>query len=348
MLMTGMIAKILIILAGIQVGIVIGCSSSIMRTESPVPIVSAVAPVDVTPTPSETRTDCPNPETGWKIEKLNGNVKSIRNEEIEYGYGSRAKEVTRIVTFKPNGDYIKIDERQFYRVEDHRKIPKPTFVFDKDCRVLERRTPKNPTREAGATRTVYSYTQSGILKEEATYDPQNRLLWKSVLTLDDKDKVIEENQTIQEHPEHFRPKRYDVYRHTKALYKNDAAGNMIEEISYKYDGTLYATYRQSYDSANRLIRKLRLDHKNRPITLAIYKFDDSGILQEELKYSSSTYSSVDDLIPGTLDSDFGMFQDGNRIVYAYDQKSNWIKKSEYDLSKAGKLQHLTFRIIVYY
>jgi hypothetical protein len=309
---------------------------------------STIAAASTAPTLAEIRTDCSDRETGWKIEKLNGKVKSLQEEQIEYGYGSGKKELTRLVTFGPSGDYLKDDHRQYFRVVDYSKIDKPTFVFDKDCRVLERRDPKRPDRLAGASRSVFSYTPSGTLQESATYDPEGRLLWKSVATLDKNERVIETNDMIQEHPEHYNPKRYDVYRHTRRLYKLDDAGTQIEEISYDWQEKLYAIYKRAYDPAGRLVWELRLDHKNRPINLNIYKYDEAGVLQEELKYSSASYSGLDELVPGTLDSGYGNFQDGRRITYEYDQAKNWIKKTEFDFAENGKLSRATYRTLVYY
>lgn len=324
-----------------QLGFILSCSSLVSEASTGRPTASP------TPTP-QTRTDCENPETGWKLERLNGKVRSLKEEEIEYRYGSGEKELTRLVTFASNGDYLKDDQPAHFSSVDYSKIPKKTFVFDKDCRVLERHDPKRPDRLAGASRTVFSYTATGTLKEEAVYDPEGRLTWKSVATLDTNERVIERNNSIQEHPEHFRPPRYDVYRHTRSLFKFDDAGNQVEHISYNWKGELYATYKSTYDSERRLISKLRLDHKQRPIDLNLYRFDNDGVLLEEINYTSRGYSGLDELIPGTLDSGYGKFQDGYRIVYEYDKSKNWVKKSEFHLAENGKLARVTFRTLVYF
>ena len=305
--------------------------------------ISPIASPTAVPSP-KTHGDCENPETGWKIEKLNGKVKSLQEYEIEYGYGDHKKEQTRLVTFKPDGSYIKVDERSFYTVRDYRKLPKPKFVFDGECRVTER----TGSGESGTTRTVISYTPSGDVLQKAIYDLDGRLLWKSDATLDDKGRVIETNETIQVHPEHFNPKRYDIYRHTRSLYKFDDANNVAEQIDYKYDGTLYATYQRVYDTQHRLVRELWLDHKARPIDLVINKRNEAGVVEEELKYTSFEYGQVDELLPGKLDSGYGMFQHGRRIVYEFDKQNNWIKKTEFDLDEGPKLDHVTFRTILYY
>jgi hypothetical protein len=302
-----------------------------------------------TPTPAVNEKQCESPESGWKIEKLNGKVKAIKEEETEYFQGKASKAITRLVTFQDSGDYEKIDDRKYLNSKDYSKTPKPIFSFDDNCRVVERRGPDRNS-EWGVTRTVFSYSPGGVLKEHAIFDSEGRLLWKSLTTLDEKDRPIEENDTIQVHPEHFNPKRYDVYRNTRSVIKNDEAGNNVEQVDYKYDGTLYATYQRAYDSSNRLIRLTRVDDKGRNIDQSIYKYSQNGQLLEELKYSSFTYSGQrgEDLVPGTINSGYGMFQDGSRTTYEYDKSDNWVKKTKYDLSDGGKLSLVTVRTITYY
>ena len=333
--------KVLAMITVVQLAVIPGCSSLVLKASNELLIASPAS------TP-KTRSDCDSPETGWKIEKLNGKVKSLQEEEIEYRYGPRKKELTRLVTFGPDGDYLRDEQRKYYSVVDYSKINKPSFIFDKQCRVLEKRDPKRPDRMAGATRSVFSYMPGGTLTEESIYDSEGRLLWKSVAVLDKNERVIETDQTIQEHPEHYNPKRYDVYRNTKSLYKLDNTGNQVEEISYNWEGKLYATYKRAYDSARHLTRELRLDHKNRPIDLKIYRFTETGVLQEELQYTSAGYSDIDELIPGTLDSGYGLFQDGYRIVYEYDKANNWVKKTEFDLARKGEISNMTYRSLAYY
>ncbi len=341
-----MFPKALKILLVIHLGIVGSCALFTLDLVSVT--ASSIASAETAPTPSPTRTDCDDPETGWKLEMLNGKVKSLSEEKIEYGYGDHKRELIRLITFKPNGDYIRDDQREFYRNIDYTKIAKPIFVFDENCRVIERRDSKRPDRMAGATRSVFSYTPSGTLKEQTIYDSEGRLEWKSVATLDKNERIIETKEMIQEHPEHFKPKRYDVYRYTKSLFKLDDLGNQVEEIGYDWKGNLYATYKRTYDSGRRLTRELRLDNKNRPIDLTISKFDDAGLLLEELRYTSSTYSGLDELIVGTLDSGYGMFQDGRRIAYEHDKNNNWVKKTEFDLNEGKKIDNITFRTLTYY
>lgn len=333
-------AKLLIVIVTMQLGFVPSCFSSSLSEAS-----TGVATASPTPKPL---TDCDNPDNGWKLEKINSKVKELREEEIEYHRQTPEKELTRLVTFGPTGDYVKDDQRQYYRLIDYGKFEKPTFVFDKDCRILERRDPKRPYLIAGATRTVYSYTPSGILTEEAIYDSEGHLQWKSVAVLDKKERIIEHKITSQEQPEHFNPERHDVYNHSRRLYELDISGNQIKEISNNTEGKFHGIYKRVYDSSRRLVRELRLDHKKRPIELAMFKFDEAGVLREELRYDSSGYSGPDKLMPGKLNSGYGMFQEGYRITYEYDTSNNWIKKTEFDLATRGKLSRVTSRTFVYY
>ena len=335
-----MLLKIFLIVTTLYLGAVLDCSIPPATDQ----IVSdAPNLTETSPTPTATRTDCEYPETGWKKEKLSGQVKSLREEEIEYGYGDHKRQLKRLVTFRADGHYIKDDEKESYRVDDYTKIPDAKITFDDNCRVIER---NGADRENGA---VISYSPSGKVLQEAIYDTESRLVWKSEATLDEHGYVVATDETIQVHPEHFTPKRYDIYRHTRSVYENDSRGNPTKQLDWKYDGTFYATYLMAYDDQNRLIRKLRRDDKDRPIDLTKYSFDELGRLTEEWRYDSSEYGrSMDELLPGIIDSGFGIFQTGYRIAYEFDKYNNWTKKTEYDLTKGGKLGTETFRTLTYY
>ncbi len=296
---------------------------------------------------------CKSPEkTGWELENLRGKTKILRVEEIHYDYEKPKRELEKQVTFDSHGNYTRM-VWHFGPDIDYRTLPKPIFVFDSNCRQLER---KGVAGEWGMTKTTYAYTESGKLKEEIIYDLQNRLLWKAVSIFDKNDRVAETDKTIQVHPEHFKPLRYDVYRDTKSFYKYDDGGNLIEQVDYKYDGTLYATYVRAYDDDNRVVRLTRFDGQGRNIDQSIYEFDNNGILHQEYKYNSSTYIGFGDtanLEPATIDSGFGMFQVGTKIIYEYDKWNNWIKRTEYDVLQENKktsfkLQMTTFRTITYF
>lgn len=293
------------------------------------------------------RKDCKSPEkTGWEIEGLKGRVKELKDEAINYEYGPRKKELKRKIIFDSSGNYVKYEDKEFFRSEDFfTKRPTPTFSFDNNCLVLERR---GLYPDWGMTRTTYSYTAAGVLKEETIFDSQDRLLWMSLSELDGNGRPIEKKKKVQVHPEHFNPKRFDVYRETKSFFKYDDKGNMVEQVDFDFEGKLYATYRRAYNDANKLIRLTRLDHKGRLIDQSIYKFDESGRLAEEFKYFSASYSGVDELIPGKVDSGFGLFQQGSRIIYEYDKNDNWSKRTEYSLDKGEEMSSETFRTLVYF
>lgn len=290
--------------------------------------------------------DCPSPDkSGWEIEELKGSVRLLKEEAIDFSYRLHSKELKRQMTFDRSGNYKTYEDKEFPSKENDLTSETPTFKFDSACHVVERR---GLSGEWGMTRTTYSYAPTGALKEETIYDLQDRMVWRSVSELNDSGKPTETKDTIQVHPEHFNPKRFDVYRETKSYFKYDAKGNLIEQVDYKYDGSLYATYHRVYDDANRLIRLTRLDDKERGIDQSIYKFDKVGKLIEERKYTSFEYSDVDDLVPGKIDSGFGLFQHGSRIVYEYDKNDNWVKRTEYDIDKAQKLRLITFRTLFYF
>jgi len=294
---------------------------------------------------------CVSPEkSGWELEGLKGNVKILRTEEIHLNYIKPKRELVKQITFDSEGNYVEtIEPMMLTKVYKHTE-PKPIYTFDANCRPIER---KGLYGEWGMTKTTYLYNGSGKLKERAIYDSEGRLLWKAVYNFDNKGNLTEEIETIQVHPEHFRPPRYDVYRITRSTFKYDEKGNMIENVDYKYDGSLYATYFREYDAKGRVIKLTRTDGKGRLQDQSLYKYADGDILLEEDKYTSFEYYANDEMIPGKIYSGFGMFQHGSKIVYEYDKRGNWTKETQYDVRQdkgetSYELDMITYRAITYF
>jgi len=228
--------------------------------------------------------------TGWEREELKGKVKSIRIEELQHTYGSGKRELEKQITFDPEGNCLRTVNPDAVEKEYSCREPKPSYAFNASCNPTER---VGLAGEWGITKTTYLYNEEGKLKEQAVYSSEDGiLLWKVVYVYDDKGDAVEEARTIQEHPEHFRPPRYDVYRTTRSAFKHDERGNVIEELSYKYDGSLYARYVRAYDTGNRFIKTQR--------------FDKEGKLEEE---HTLTYDSYGNLINEQSYRDYGYIWD---------------------------------------
>src|ERR1043165_8776526 len=104
-----MFAKPILFFLASQFFVALSCYRPDVASSNQHPDVTATS-IQADPTPESTRTDCENPENGRKKEKLNGRVKLLREEEIEYAYGAHKIELKRLITFRPDGRYIKDDE----------------------------------------------------------------------------------------------------------------------------------------------------------------------------------------------------------------------------------------------
>ena len=180
-------------------------------------------------------------------------------------------------------------------------------------------------------RTTYGYDDNRNKIEEALFFPDGTLESRQKYTLDAKGDIVEEISAEQVHPEHFNPKRYDAYVTTKRTFKRDDRGNAIEEKHFYPDGSLYGTWVYTFDSADRLIKTVRTDKKNRLEDLKIKFFDDAGRLLEELSYSNSCYTKNDEMCEGSLNTDIGVFNTGWKTVFTYDAQDNWVKQIEYQI-----------------
>ena len=153
--------------------------------------------------------------------------------------------------------------------------------------------------------------------------------------------VIEETTTTQVHPEHFTPKRYDVYVTTKAAYKYDARRNMIEEKHFSQNGAVSITWFYNYDEQDRLIKKSRLDNLGRLEDQSFYEYHANGSLLVELEFHNFCITRDGEFCKGNISSGDGFFHYATKIKYDYDSQGNWVKQTE--LHMDGELKRPTWQ-----
>lgn len=310
--------------------------------------------------PTITQTDgkqcIPATESDWQSQVLKGKVKTARtfktwfskNEKIgkivegkqeleeEFRYDSKGNQVawknTNYLPANPENEITSAytcDGKSIAEVK----------LLKKDGSVIER--------------TTYGYNDSGNKIEEAVFFPNGTLERLEKYTLDAKGNIIEEISTQQIHPEHFNPKRYDAYVTTKRTLKHDDRRNAVEEKHFYPDGSLYGTWVYTFDNADRLIKTVRTDKKNRLEDLKIKILDDAGRLLEELSYSNSCYTKDDEMCEGSLNTNIGVFNTGWKTVFIYDAQDNWIKQIEYQIfekngEKSFEPSTALYRRLTYY
>jgi len=275
-------------------------------------------------------------ETDWQVDALFGRVKKIRTYKTWFKKDDRTGRVVEgergleeEATYDSSGN-------QTAR-KNTNELPGGTEVLTpaRTCDSTQRTTEVRYSRPDGSLvlRITYAYDDKGHRIEEAHYFPDGTLEWQANYLLDERGNILEEVLTEQVHPEHFRPKRYDVYVTTNRIFKYDARNNPIEEKHLYPDGSLYGTWVRSFDGRDRLIKEIRTDKQARPVDLTINTYDSRGKLVEETHYSNFCYNRDGSMCEGTLTTEAGVFYYGTKTTYESDPTGNWIKQIEYTINE---------------
>jgi len=286
--------------------------------------------------------------------ELSGRVKMVRRYKT-WNIGVTKPELEEEVRFDRDGNEVASKHPNELAVDDEEE-----FRVEYECEGTRVLAEKQFNKDGSPRHsTKYKYDDAGNMIEIAEFFKDNTLERRLQYTLDKNSNIIKEVDTKQVHPEHFRPKRYDVYVTTSSTYRYDDRKRIVEEKGFYPNGTLYSTYTYTYDKASRRVRKVWTDMKGRPVDLEINVFDDRGLLTEKWKYQNFCYTKspssdqAGDLCPGKLNTDIGLFYYGTKTVYTYDNQKNWIKQldleiSERDGKKAFKPSTSESRQIFYY
>lgn len=142
----------------------------------------------------------------------------------------------------------------------------------------------------------YEYSPDGY--KEIT--SENEVVVKEIeFTTDSSGKVLSEKE-IAFHQGNQITERF----HT---YKNDQL--IQSKVTYGKDGHII-TYK--YDAKGQLIEDVIVDLKNKPISKKRRRFDENNNIVEENLYDMN-----------------GRLKTNNRILYEYDEKGNWTKRTQY-------------------
>ena len=295
-------------------------------------------------------------ETDWQTDGLLGRVKNIRTYKTWFKKDDRTgrfvegeRDLEEEVTYDSSGNQTARNNTN--ELPAGTELLTPTNTEDSKQRTTEIRY----SRSDGSLtlRITYAYDDKGRKIEEAHYFPDGTLEWRENYSLDEKGNTVEEVLTQQVHPEHFNPKRYDVYVTTKRIFKYDARNNPIEEKHLYPDGSLYATWVRTFDAKDRLTKEIRTDKQSRPEDLTINTYDSRGKLVEETHYSNFCYNRDGSMCEGTLTTEAGVFYYGTKTTYESDPTGNWIKQIEYKIReragvKAFEPSTAMYREITYY
>lgn len=298
----------------------------------------------------------PPKRSDWVRDELKGHVKTIREFHTWFlpskTTGRLEKKPRRLESetqYDANGD--RDGGGEVFHVPGDMEVTSINYVCGSNGRPKELRF----GAKDGSTypRTTYAYDENNRRTEEIYYYQNGSIQGKAIYVYDTAGNLIEEVNTTHVHPEHFMPKRYDVYITTKRTFKYDAKGNQIEEKHFHADGSIYGTWSRSFDSSGRLIKETRLDKLGRLENQDFYEYHTDGKLLTEINFDNSCSTHAGDFCKGNISSGDGFFYYATKTKYYYDSQGNWIKQVHSDMEgkakkPAWKLSKVVEREITYY
>ena len=266
---------------------------------------------------------------------LRGRVKVVRTFKIMF---RKDQQTGKLIRENPKLEYEATYDAKGNQTNWH----SPNYLpYDPNNKLIVEYECDGPTRikeiryrgsnEPSFRKTVYSYDDNGRKLERAQYFADGTLDRLEKYSYDAEGNVREEISKQHVHPEHFIPKRYDVYVTTKRTFEYDSKRNKTSETDYRPDGSLYATLVFQYDANNNLIKNTRRDNRGRLQEQYIYKYDRQNRLTEEKHYNNFCYERNGEMCKGTVYSADGMFYYLTKMTYEYDRRGNWVRQRQFSM-----------------
>lgn len=284
----------------------------------------------------------------WERDGLRGRVSRVRTFKTWFSRG--ALELEEEATYDSIGNQTSWKNHNYLPSD-----PKDKLVVEYGCdssnRIAEIRYKR--IKDTSFRRTVYTYDENGRDREQAEYFADGTLESLVTYSYDHEGHRTEEILKQQVHPEHFTPKRYDVYVTTRTTYEYDDKGNKIKEFHFSPDGSLYARWIFRYDGRKLLIGELRFDKIGRLESEFTFKYDRKGRLREEWDYQNFCYERNGEMCKGIINSGNARFYYLTKTAYEYDRIGNWITQRQFSMGGEKKtrrfeLDHTLTRLISYY
>ncbi|TAL59828.1 MAG: hypothetical protein EPN85_08580 [Bacteroidetes bacterium] len=240
-----------------------------------------------------------------------------------------------------------MDSKSIHKYDNHGKLiesncynsvgsltEKETFSYNNNGNVIE----NNSYRPNGilTQKSIYQYDSTGNMIESNFYNLDgSHHVMKYICEYDDKGNQIEKNIY------------YDSLRTEKTIYKYDGKGNQIEIVNttygdngifrnkntckYKYNDQGDKIEENKYEWNGNLINK-RIFHYNVNrdlIEYNYYHYDIDGSVAGLVKYTYKYDSNRNIIYQSDLYDSKGRMPDENTCSYEYDEKNNWIKRTEF-------------------
>lgn len=200
-----------------------------------------------------------------------------------------------------------------YQIGNKKEYGHRFVMFNREGNIIENKLLYGKEEEILALEE-YSYDNDGNCKEIVTYE-ENEVVQKQVNKIDN-DKITE----AQIFDKNGRPGNKYQYNFSG----EDISGGKI----LTSDDKIIKTFKSEYINGL-LVKHVEMDSNKEITKIETYKRNEKGdIIYQKVEYPKETVEYV------------------NSFEFDYDEKGNWLK--QYQIDKAGKIEEIIVRNIVYY
>jgi YD repeat-containing protein len=276
---------------------------------------------------------------------LTGPVREVRHETSDSAPGGGAARRGHSASYDAKGN--KVEEKHFGADGSVAQ----RFVYTFDARGRSTGYEEYSAGVGTPRRHIYVLGEKGERVEYRIVQPDGKGGEKHLYTYDAQGRLAEER--LHEHKGQLLSRNVHAY---------DEAGRLISQTRYDADGSVSSVARVTYDAQGRPVERTR--DEGGVLTYRIrYRYDARGRVVEQETVGSVLEADVPPAEahpPGRVSY---VYKDGKqpkeatrygpdgaareRIVFQYDQRGNWVRKTYVSLTAAGA-QRAEYRTITYF
>ena len=274
--------------------------------------------------------------------------------------------------FKATYDYDKsgnkIEEVDSNQEGNNKKV-RITFKYDDKGNVIANNYIKDNDSISNKNSWVYKYDANGNMIQEKRFDEKGNLTFMKIIFYNEKGRCMKENfyttdSTFDGGYTFNDDENGNIIEWNKLdsngtstgreTYKFDNLNNEIEWCKYNSKNVLHDRNSYKYDSNGNKIEEWDSTFYGSLTSVFTYKFDINGNKVEKNHFLSNgntsgketyDYDSKGNLIQHNFFNKDGSLRYNTSYNYIYDEKGNWVKKTETDNGKQGNISK---REIEYY
>lgn len=282
-------------------------------------------------------------KTDWEKEKLNGNVRSVRecsyhvvlvDEHVQQGAIDPL--MPNIFTeFDPEGKYLLKEKYD----KNNQRIEEWTYVYLQNLKMTEI---KVANKEGKVFLSIISaFDDKGNLKDIRFYNENNQITRNVVYKYDKKNRKIEHRVVDK------------GVLNERFTYKYNSKNEIVEQHSYFANGQIAQKWIMEHDKNQHRTKVSEFNHKNQlnKVTYNTYDTQKNLINQQEVDENENLQSEETiayDTYNNEVERTRNASKEGTlhrKIEYTYDIQGNWTKKIHYLNQKPIKI---TQRELIYF